>query len=263
MKDRVVTPLFSGNRLLFWPLAILVVTTAGLLPVVWRPASLPDVAALAGMELALASLLVVAWDPVRFHGAGRLLLGLLALGLGARFLAALVIFPCAVYALTGRLERYRDPVMEPHEARGALNLEGTRLTYLDDDGELLWEVDASELRAVGEYTIDSWGTDHFLCFLRELDGSWLEASFNAEGRGPALAHLGEVLGTAFHPALCDSTTFRSHVLWPPEVAGEELLAPGAQPKGRVTRGLGALGMYGSPSHVSSSLLERLRERSAA
>ena len=90
---------------------------------------------------------------------------------------------------------------------------------------LAWELPVSELAVVGEYTMDHGPSDddYFLVFVA-TSGSFLEASFYAEGRDECLRILGQTLGTQLACRLRQSTTFRSQVLWPKVLLGAPLFA---------------------------------------
>ncbi len=78
-----------------------------------------------------------------------------------------------------------------------------------------WERSVSDVVVIGEYTNQSgpFRDDYFFVFVTR-SGEVLEASFYARGRDEALRQLSGILGMPIDPALCNSTDFRSRVIWP-------------------------------------------------
>lgn len=275
--ERTRTPLVSGDRRLFWALASACVPAAAVFPFAWCDWTVRGTLVLVTVEAALVSLILVWRDPLRFHWAGRVLLGLvafwlLAFALGAtgpavpwgdRALAFACCLPFVVYTVTGSFERYRSPARVRFEQYGELVLEGGRLHFHEPWGKGGWELDVDQLVLVGEYTIEAWDDDYRLCFLRDASGVWLEASFYALGVSEALRHLGDQLEAPLDLGLCNSTSFRSRVLWPPELRGRPLLEtqPRRAPRGPLEYGLELAGLRGDTIVVAPYVLEHVGRNS--
>jgi hypothetical protein len=97
-----------------------------------------------------------------------------------------------------------------------------RLRYRD--GRFTWDVAIADIAVLGEYTNQNgpFSDDHFLAFIGRGSTEWYEASFYARGRDDALKGLASQLGTNLVCALCNSTDFRSRVMWPPALAELEM-----------------------------------------
>jgi hypothetical protein len=91
-----------------------------------------------------------------------------------------------------------------------------------ENGDVGWKLVIADLVFVGEYTIESMADDYFLEFITTKDGlaSWFEVTFYADGRDEAIAALGKKLGQPLPFELCNSTSFKSRGMWPPELAGK-------------------------------------------
>ncbi len=112
---------------------------------------------------------------------------------------------------------------EHNTPSGELECAGGVLSYRSGDGG--WSILISAIRLIGEYT-NSDGPfldDYFLVFLTAVEDGWHQASFYAEGRDEALRSIETRIGATIEPGLCDSTTFRTRILWPPHLKGEELM----------------------------------------
>lgn len=91
-------------------------------------------------------------------------------------------------------------------------------------GEAQWRVPLSAVEVIGEFTNESgpWGDDYFLSLVADEGSTWFEASFYAEGANESLVLLGAGLGENLQWSLCNSTGFRSLVMWPPQLAGRPM-----------------------------------------
>ena len=148
--------------------------------------------------------------------------------------------PEPLYKTTGkgsyRSETVREIAAAKIEARalqkkssaqnsGELKLTGGMLSYRVDNYE--WSIPASSIKLVGEYTTSSgpWFDDYFLVFLVSENQPWHQASFYAEGRDEVLHRLGEALGANLELGLCNSTNFKSRIIWPLELVGQNFIQP--------------------------------------
>lgn len=88
-----------------------------------------------------------------------------------------------------------------------------------------WTVKLSDVRLIGEYTTANgpYIDDYFWVFLTAEEGGWHEASFYAAGRDDFLVAVGKALSTPIETGLCNSTVYRTRVVWPPEVKGQPLM----------------------------------------
>lgn len=104
---------------------------------------------------------------------------------------------------------------------------------LQCDGEIIvyqsplrsWSVPITDVRLIGEYT-NSDGPhidDYFLVFLTAPDNGWHEASFYAKGRDVALAALIRRIGDNLECGLFGSTEYKTRIMWPPHLKGQELM----------------------------------------
>jgi len=106
---------------------------------------------------------------------------------------------------------------------GSLRLDGNDLIYSSGEKEY-WRLPLKKIRAIGEYTTAAgpFLDDYFFVFVTDEPDCWYEASFYAEGRDLFVSGVGRLLGDAITPGLCNSTNWRTRVLWPKSLEGEEL-----------------------------------------
>jgi len=97
-----------------------------------------------------------------------------------------------------------------------------RLRYGGD--HVPWDIAIANIAVIAEYTNQNgpYADDYFLVFMERGNAQWYEASFYAQGRGEALKWLAIQLGADLECQLCNSTDFRSRVMWPPALAGREM-----------------------------------------
>jgi hypothetical protein len=90
--------------------------------------------------------------------------------------------------------------------------------------ETHWRLPIAEVRVIGEFTNQSGPSldDYFFVFVTKETTDWHCASFYAEGREKFLHELGVKLGHKLKCGLCNSTDFKSRVLWPPNLEGQPL-----------------------------------------
>ena len=104
--------------------------------------------------------------------------------------------------------------------------------------ESSWELPLSDLAVIGEYTnqsgpvIDDW----FLVFVSRISEQYLLAPVYAAGVDSLRASLGTMLNTSLATSLANSADLKSIVLWPPQLAGSDLMQfPPVVPSGVVSR----------------------------
>lgn len=90
-------------------------------------------------------------------------------------------------------------------------------------GKSAWEVTPEEILVVGELTDTSGphADDYWLCIVIAPD-RWFDGSFYAVGRAEADNWLSTKLGRHLEYRLVNSTSLRSHVMWPPALQGLSL-----------------------------------------
>jgi hypothetical protein len=106
---------------------------------------------------------------------------------------------------------------------GNLQIDGDDIVY-DSSQYGSWRLAISDIYVIGEYT-NQYGPvldDYFFVFVAEIDGSWYEASFYAEGSDAFLEQLGAKIHVDPTCSLIGSTDFKSNVWFPEELAGMPL-----------------------------------------
>ena len=93
---------------------------------------------------------------------------------------------------------------------------------VDDYG---WSVKLSDVHLIAEYTTANGPhiDDYFFVFLTAKENGWHEASFYAEGKNTAFDAIEKVLGAPIEIGLCNSTEYRTRILWPPALKGKPLM----------------------------------------
>ena len=106
---------------------------------------------------------------------------------------------------------------------GKLVFSNGKVHYGWDSGE--WCVAVSDLLLIGEYTTSEgpYFDDYFLVFITGENAPRQVASFYADGRDEMLARLSEALDAKIELGLANSPDFKSRILWPPGLGGQELL----------------------------------------
>ena len=120
-----------------------------------------------------------------------------------------------------------------------------------------WTVPLSEVRLIGECTNQDGPMvdDYFICFASDAQG-WLEASFYSEGRDSFLKEVGQALGVEVELGLCNSTDFKSRILWPENLAGRPMFIYSDQvPKSKIGRLFGSMRDTQTFSNEAISVLE--------
>jgi hypothetical protein len=106
---------------------------------------------------------------------------------------------------------------------GNLRLDGTDLVYSSVEQEY-WRLPVAKVRVIGEYTTAAGPglDDYFFVFVTDDSESWFEASFYADGGDSFLSELNKLLGAEIRAGLCNSISWKTRVLWPKTLEGEEL-----------------------------------------
>jgi len=262
------SPLLSRSRLLpalYLPVAL---PAAVIFPVTWTCWTVSGVLLLVWLEGVLSTLAFVLVDPVRFHGAGRVLMGLLgAMAVALAFapqldgagvlLGVLVLFalPSLAYAAFGGLQRRVDPTRARAAEFGRIDVIDGQLVYRD--GTPGWALPLRDLEAVGELTLERLGPDHFVCFVSAGGAQWEGIPSGALGMDEVLRRLEHDLGAPLRFGLANRLDFASRVMWPADLAERPLFALGAARRSWVPF-LGGRAIVLAPD-VAASLERRARD----
>jgi hypothetical protein len=125
---------------------------------------------------------------------------------------------------------------------GKIWIENGIIYYLWDMMKTRWKIPINKIKIIAEYTNQDgpFFDDYFLVFAISSEEQ-LTASFYAEGRGAVLVELGKILNVELKFSLLNSADFKSCVMWPPDLSGEEFLEfyilPPKSFIGRITRKL--------------------------
>ncbi len=113
--------------------------------------------------------------------------------------------------------------MNQADYSGELRCGGGVITY--HSAVRNWSCPIADVRLIGEYTNADrpYLDDYFLVFLTAPEGGWHEASFYAKGRDETLAELSRSLGGPLQCGLCNSTHYKTRIMWPPQVKDQELM----------------------------------------
>ena len=113
--------------------------------------------------------------------------------------------------------------MTNKEYSGELECSVEAITYRSGIGG--WSVPISAIRLIAEYTNSDgpWIDDYFLVFLTAPKDGWHEASFYAKGREAALHAIEKKIGAPIDCGLCDSTEYRTRIIWPPDLKDQALM----------------------------------------
>ncbi len=105
--------------------------------------------------------------------------------------------------------------MNVKKTSGQISLENEIIVYSTPDSTQ-WKLPVGAIRVVGEFTNEAgpYLDDYFFLFVTSDAASWYCASFYSEGRDKFLDDLGQKLGAKLDCGLCDSTSFKSRVMWP-------------------------------------------------
>lgn len=107
---------------------------------------------------------------------------------------------------------------------GTISLNNGAILYCGG-AEPSWQLAVGDVAAIGEYTNQSGPVqdDWFVVFVSRSSGQFFLASAYAAGLDHVRSSLGAMLGSSLAPSLANSTNFKSVVLWPPHLAGDEVM----------------------------------------
>jgi hypothetical protein len=118
----------------------------------------------------------------------------------------------------------------------SLSLSNGELCY-EYAGKVVWSIRVTELRLLGEWTTDHGPhcDDYFFAFISGRPALWHEASVDANPQ--IMEQLEKEMGQPLRLGLVASTTFKSRVVWPPELQGHDLFnyTPQPRPAGLLNR----------------------------
>ena len=111
----------------------------------------------------------------------------------------------------------------PKDYSGELSCSDSILTYRSDAVD--WSIALSDIKLMAEYTTayGPWADDYFLVFVTDPESGWYEASFYATGRNEVVATLEETLSATIRLGLCNSTAWKSRIIWPLHLADKVLI----------------------------------------
>jgi hypothetical protein len=113
--------------------------------------------------------------------------------------------------------------MSAENESGELGVSGDAITYRSPREK--WSIPVEEIRLIAEFT-NSDGPhidDYFFVFLTAPENGWYEASFYAKGRDETLAALGSKHGAKLECGLCNSTQYKTRILWPAHLKDHPLM----------------------------------------
>src|SRR5258707_4832025 len=113
--------------------------------------------------------------------------------------------------------------MKREDHSGELKCRGEVITYHSAKRD--WSVPIADVRLIGEYTNSDgpYVDDYFIVFLTAPENGWHEASFYAKGRDETLAALSKRIGAPLECELCDSTHYKTRIMWPVHLKDQELM----------------------------------------
>ena len=150
--------------------------------------------------------------------------------------------------------------MYPVEGHDRFLVGGTSLRYESASGRG-WELIAERMLCVGEATSEAGlHEDWLLCFVTDVQGTWVEGSLLAEGRNDALQWLSVRLGCSLELKLANAPAFRSRIMWPPDLRDRPLFHYQVSPLRRMfSRAMRRLGLpaVAAVQSVQPGVVERL------
>ena len=122
----------------------------------------------------------------------------------------------------------------------------------------LWRLPIAEVRVIGEFTTANgpYVDDYFFLFVTTDVSKWYCSSFYAIGRDKFLTELGQKLGHKLECGLCNSTKFKSRIMWPPNLEGHSVFE--SVPETPATNFLGKVRQKFLPK-VQNQLTGEIRE----
>jgi hypothetical protein len=113
--------------------------------------------------------------------------------------------------------------MNAKDHSGEIRCDGEVIAYRSALGD--WSIRITDVRLIGEFTNSDgpYLDDYFLVFLTAPQSGWHEASFYAKGRDEAVAALSKSLGAPLECGLCNSTQYKTRIMWPPQLKDRELM----------------------------------------
>jgi hypothetical protein len=117
------------------------------------------------------------------------------------------------------------------DKKHALSINNGELRY-EYKGKVVWSIRLIDLRLIGEWTTDHGphGEDYFFAFVSGWPPLWHEAPVGANPR--IMEELEKEIGQPLRVGLAACTTFKSRVVWPPELQGHDLFKYTPQPRPR-------------------------------
>jgi hypothetical protein len=106
---------------------------------------------------------------------------------------------------------------------GEIRCADDSISYRSSSGDCSLPISA--IRLIGEYTTSEGPCidDYFFVFLTAPEGGWHQASFYAKGRDEALQLLGEKIGAPIEAGLCNSTEFKTRIIWPLRLKNQAMM----------------------------------------
>lgn len=131
-------------------------------------------------------------------------------------------------------------------------------------GDVVWEIPIARIRVLGEYTTEAApGSDDYVFVVvcaGQPEPIWYDHPCDLPGVGSVFDRLEKELGVKIVPGLANSVRWKSRVMWPPDLAGEDLFVITPNP-----RAAGIWGRFKSlfASSVNLRLTARVRARAGA
>jgi hypothetical protein len=115
-------------------------------------------------------------------------------------------------------------VLTDEEAAIRLNQDASVLECVSATGALAWAAPTGDIVLIAEYTTSEGpGADYYLIFVTVEAGTlyFSTTSFYSDGRDEVLNRLSELWKAPLQLGLCNSTEWKSRVIWPLELAGHD------------------------------------------
>jgi hypothetical protein len=110
-----------------------------------------------------------------------------------------------------------------------LEVESDSLQLLED-GKIVWQVPIANLVLIAEYTTEGgpWAEDYYYVFGAGHPPKFYQVPLGMAGG--VLSTLSIRLRHKLEPGLIQSTEWRSRIMWPPALDGQELFVRSVQPR---------------------------------